>query len=437
MRWNPCADVKEGLEYVSQVTVEPQPRSNHAQILLVCRGRGDDRPGSVAVRQGLTLIGSRAGCRIRLRSANVAAQHCAIVRVGEQLFLRDLASTSGTIVNGSEATSIELSVGDTIRIHRWEFDVTTEGQAAERAGGNTAGPVRPATRVTVADAAEKRLFETANGVLLIGRNGRCDVTLQDGRASRAHALIFPTDTGWSIADLMSANGTYVAQRKIQRVQGLARESRIKIGETELAVRLLPETKQEVAEEAAIRKQSPAAAEFAEREADLRHRSATASELEESLRRRIEEVERRALALAEQAQAVEAGRSAFEDGVEQLKRERRNAAAQRRRQEARSESLKETARSVDEREKELERERTKLEKEVRGFDERLAAVMAAQDALAANASALARNLLVDLGAPVVGPRRRAGTTNELHQRLLGHVRETRRQLEDDVTHVTAR
>ena len=197
MRWNPRADVKEGLEYVSQVTVEPQPRSKHAQILLVCRGSGDDRAASVAVRQGLTLIGSRAGCRIRLRSANVAAQHCAIVRVGERLFLRDLASTSGTTVNGSDATSVELRVGDTIRIHRWEFDVTTEGQAAERAREDAAGPLRPAARVTVADAAENRLFETGSGVLLIGRNGRCDVTLQDGRASRAHALIFPTETGWS------------------------------------------------------------------------------------------------------------------------------------------------------------------------------------------------------------------------------------------------
>src|ERR1051325_1901467 len=46
--------------------------------------------------------------------------------------------------------------------------------------------------------------------IIVGRDPSSDLPLNhDSPASRRHASIFPTETGWSIRDLGSVNGTYV------------------------------------------------------------------------------------------------------------------------------------------------------------------------------------------------------------------------------------
>ncbi|MCH8965472.1 MAG: FHA domain-containing protein, partial [Planctomycetes bacterium] len=78
------------------------------------------------IRQPVTLIGSREGCKVRLRHPQVSSSHCAIVITGTQVFLRDLGSRKGTYLNEQVVELEELHDGDEIRIRSFRFKVSIE-----------------------------------------------------------------------------------------------------------------------------------------------------------------------------------------------------------------------------------------------------------------------------------------------------------------------
>ncbi len=78
------------------------------------------------IRQPVTLIGSREGCKVRLRHPQVSSSHCAIVISGTQVFLRDLGSRKGTYLNEQVVELEELHDGDEIRIRSFRFKVSIE-----------------------------------------------------------------------------------------------------------------------------------------------------------------------------------------------------------------------------------------------------------------------------------------------------------------------
>ena len=180
---------------------------------------------SVPLRKGLTLIGSRPGCRIRLRSSRVSPVHCAIVTTPDRAILRDLASETGTAVNDWEADDRVLSAGDRIHIRRWRFVVETAGAAtdaldehqddASRSDARNDESLRPVPQqIELRNGNDESLLKSRRAVVLIGRHHRCDLMLHDRRVSRAHALLFHTGNTWAVADLLSANGTEVNDRNI-------------------------------------------------------------------------------------------------------------------------------------------------------------------------------------------------------------------------------
>ena len=57
----------------------------------------------------LSSFGSGQGCFVRLDSSKVSPTHCAIVNPGDRVILRDLASKTGTLVNGWEGDARELT----------------------------------------------------------------------------------------------------------------------------------------------------------------------------------------------------------------------------------------------------------------------------------------------------------------------------------------
>ncbi|MFZ5626722.1 MAG: FHA domain-containing protein [Bacillota bacterium] len=62
----------------------------------------------------------------------------------------------------------------------------------------------------------------------IGRREDCTITINHPTVSRLHARILPTDRGWVLQDLNSANGTLVNGRPVTEVL-LSPGDRIKIG----------------------------------------------------------------------------------------------------------------------------------------------------------------------------------------------------------------
>jgi len=80
-----------------------------------------------------------------------------------------------------------------------------------------------------------RAFQMVKPTLTIGRMPECDLVLDDPGASRQHARIRRTETGFVITDLGSTNGTLVNARQVQE-QELLDGDTITIGETDLAFR---------------------------------------------------------------------------------------------------------------------------------------------------------------------------------------------------------
>lgn len=92
----------------------------------------------------------------------------------------------------------------------------------------------PTTRLIVTSAAgEERAYVLAAGAhLTIGRAAANAIVLADARASRSHARIEATASGWEIVDLGSANGTWIDGAAITRA-GLRAGALVRIGDSTL------------------------------------------------------------------------------------------------------------------------------------------------------------------------------------------------------------
>lgn len=73
-------------------------------------------------------------------------------------------------------------------------------------------------------------FRISSESMYIGRDGSCDVALDDETASRKHALIRYSSEGFVLVDLGSANGTFLNRRRAQH-ENLDDGDVIRVGET--------------------------------------------------------------------------------------------------------------------------------------------------------------------------------------------------------------
>jgi len=73
------------------------------------------------------------------------------------------------------------------------------------------------------------------GAFTIGRSSECNLTLEDPRASRVHALIRSDEDSAVLQDAGSSNGTLLNGARLQRAQALQEADAITIGDTVLTV----------------------------------------------------------------------------------------------------------------------------------------------------------------------------------------------------------
>jgi pSer/pThr/pTyr-binding forkhead associated (FHA) protein len=73
--------------------------------------------GSVyQLHDGVNTLGRDITNRIRLSDPKVSRHHCKIRKIGLSLFLSDLGTKNGTIVNGEAVAEREVGVGDSIAV---------------------------------------------------------------------------------------------------------------------------------------------------------------------------------------------------------------------------------------------------------------------------------------------------------------------------------
>jgi pSer/pThr/pTyr-binding forkhead associated (FHA) protein len=136
-------------------------------LSLVVLAAGKQQGQVLQVKPLQFLVGRDPGCHLRPASHLIGDRHCAIRQRHGKAFLRDLASTGGTSVNGRPVQGeVDLPLGDRLRIMlttargtprrpcclpRRATPVTaaraapgaTTSHGRERAGGRRGGPSFP------------------------------------------------------------------------------------------------------------------------------------------------------------------------------------------------------------------------------------------------------------------------------------------------------
>jgi pSer/pThr/pTyr-binding forkhead associated (FHA) protein len=188
-------------------TTNPPPAQPAPTPLLVPVGQHHGRQ-PLTLGRTVTLIGSTASCRLYLPSKAVSRCHAVIINTGAGLFVKDLASRTGTRVNGQPVDEADLREGDVLQVGTFTFRFTDP----------TAPPVKPPTLPGPAAVLEVEELEQPLQVpgrsTLIGRRETADVSLTENSASSAHALLFVFEGRHVLRDLNSRTGTLVNGVKI-------------------------------------------------------------------------------------------------------------------------------------------------------------------------------------------------------------------------------
>jgi pSer/pThr/pTyr-binding forkhead associated (FHA) protein len=115
--------------------------------LLVVQGKPEGK--EILIRTARFLIGRNPDCDIRPNSDLISRQHCEITQVGEEVRLKDMGSSNGTIVNGERISGeVVLNDGDLIQVGPLGFQVMLQSSsvtpAAQPAAASAVAAVAPA-----------------------------------------------------------------------------------------------------------------------------------------------------------------------------------------------------------------------------------------------------------------------------------------------------
>jgi len=187
------------------------PKSAPRVRLAIVEGPGKGQ--SVELTRCVSFIGGRTGCKLQLRDREVSPVHCAIVNTGEEVFLRDLVSKTGTYLNDLKARFETLESGDTIRIAGWELRVDISMYTVDTLSDLPMSLEPEPTAFGVEVNGSKSLVKLEHPVGLVGRLDGCDVLVRDRQVSRAHLLLF-TYLGEAVfCDVLSNNGVFVNEEQ--------------------------------------------------------------------------------------------------------------------------------------------------------------------------------------------------------------------------------
>lgn len=181
------------------------PKSAPRVRLTILSGPGKGQ--KVELTRCVSVIGSRRGCKLQLKSADISAVHCAIVNTGDEVYLRDLVSKTGTFLNDLKAQFEKLEDGDTVRVADWELRVNVSAYTLDTLSDLPHVSLEPgadAFGVEVNGSGEMIRLERPVG--LVGRKQGCDVVVKDSKVSRAHMILFSFSGQPVFFDLLSNNG---------------------------------------------------------------------------------------------------------------------------------------------------------------------------------------------------------------------------------------
>ena len=175
----------------------------------------------------LIIIGRSENCDVSLGGEMVSRIHCEIRRIANGYTIED-RSRNGTFLNGSRIIESPLRDGDRIRIgkHLLEVELSTERATDTITSRDTSESESTSGRRMPAKGQIIQVFVSGieNGVtrqivaerIRIGRRQENDLVLDGDKVSREHATIESENGRYCVADLGSANGTFVNGQRVER-----------------------------------------------------------------------------------------------------------------------------------------------------------------------------------------------------------------------------
>ncbi len=208
--WDPTSD------FAPTLVAQDQRRVAHLLLVTYAGGRNEEVPLA-----GPLSVGRSAEAGLVVNDLRLSRKHFQIERRADSWYLKDLGSSSGTLVNGKRVAEVKLSPLDTIAAGDTTFQYLLRMIEAPRVEVQVvaAAPSAPSSVPRVALSKDRILF---------GRGGECDVVLASPMISRKHAAISKQNSALVLEDLGSANGLFVNGRLVRR-HTLAKGDRIRIG----------------------------------------------------------------------------------------------------------------------------------------------------------------------------------------------------------------
>lgn len=199
---------------------------------------GTRRETVIACRRVVTLIGSRDGCKICLRHPKVAPLHVVLVNSGTGVYGVDLVTNQGTHLNGLKMEHEALSDGDDLEIGPWTFRVDIEQPTHDTHADLHPFPLDPTPHVAALEhLATGRILQPNREQCVVGRRSGCDITLDDKRVSRTHALLLSYFGHPAVFDLLSQNQTLVNDEPVT-FRVLENDDIVAFGHSRFRVRLV-------------------------------------------------------------------------------------------------------------------------------------------------------------------------------------------------------
>ncbi len=245
-----------------------------------------------------TAIGRGEGCVIRLEGRAISRMHAVLKPTSEGVQVEQKSSFSPLLVNGAQCAQALLKEGDVISIGPYLLRLTAEKTQSEPLSDSLSlGPSSDSssfsglsmpneqleekveepdeepseklpekldeelneeplvdeggvTQIVLESRLKARLVFPSGGAqvpvleinkdeISLGRGKKCDVVLEDNRASRKHAVIRRKGPGFVIRDLESGNGTFVNNIRITE-QEITGDEILRIGEVEFRLEVLDE-----------------------------------------------------------------------------------------------------------------------------------------------------------------------------------------------------
>lgn len=192
---------------------------------------------AIAEGQNLSFGRSGGGANIEFEdnSGSISRKHFSIRNKQGQLFIVDLNSTNGIIVNGNRIdanTEYPISSIDSIQVAKYKLEI-------ELANTESKGPIykRSEKGGISSDGFDSdnslRLLElfNAGGSIRVGTSNKCDVRLDssDPAVAPEHALFTFKGGIWHVEDLGSIAGTFVDNEAIEEATVLEDNSDVYIG----------------------------------------------------------------------------------------------------------------------------------------------------------------------------------------------------------------